>query len=51
MPVIKKLLFSPLLVSIFLFLFFQLQIFNLGISYRDEEFLLNDVSLLSKTIF
>jgi hypothetical protein len=42
MPIIKKVVFSPLLISTFLFLFFQLQVFNLGISYRDEGFLLNN---------
>jgi hypothetical protein len=35
-------LLSPLFVATAVFLFFQLQVFNLGISWRDEGFLMNN---------
>lgn len=44
---LKKFILSPLFVGILFFLFLQLQLFNLGLSFRDEGYMLNNASRIT----
>lgn len=47
LSLLKKIFLSPIVIGIIFFLFLQLQLFNLGLSYRDEGYLLNNAQRIN----